>query len=81
MSHHHSKIEILDFLLEFLLNYYLHQYPCSHYKCRCHQRRTIQINTIYKQKRTSRQVSESRHLTETLEKIVKERTLELEIDE
>ena len=76
--YHYSKLETLNLLLELLLNHYPHQCPCSHYRCRCHQRRTVQINTINKQKRTPRQVSESRHLTETLERNVKERTLESE---
>ena len=81
MSHHHFKIEILDLLLKLLSNYYSHQYSCSYCKCRCHQRRIIQINTINKQKRTSRRVSKSRHLTETLEKTVREGISELETDE
>ena len=81
MSHHHSKIETLDLLLEFLLNYYPHQCPYSYCRCRCHQRRTTQIDTTVKQRRTPQQVLESRHLTETLEKIVKKKTLELETNE
>ena len=80
MSHYYSKIEILNLLLKLLFNHYLHQYSYSYCRCRCHQRRTIQINTIHKQRNTFRQVSRSRHLTKTLEKIVKKRTLESEIN-
>ena len=81
MSHHYFKIETLDLLLKLLFNYYSHQYSYSHYRCRYHQRRTIQINTIKKQKRISRQMSRSRHLIKILKKIIKKRTLKPETNE
>ena len=81
MSHHYFKIEILNLLLELLSNHYSHQCPYSHCRYRCHQRRTIQIDTTSKQRRTSRQVSRPEHLIETLERIVKKRTPELKTNE
>ena len=81
MSHHHSKIETLNLLLKLLPNYYLHQCPYSYCRCRCHQRRAIQINTISKHKRTSRQVLESGHLTETPKRNVKKEVFKLDTDE
>ena len=45
MPHHHSKIETLGLLLGLLFNHYPHQCPCSHCRCRCHQRRTTQTIT------------------------------------
>ena len=79
--HHHFKLETLDLLFGFLSNHYLHQCPCSYCKCRCHQRRTIQINTTIKQKRIPQQVSGPKHRIETLEKNVKERTPESKTNE
>ena len=82
MSHHHrSKLETLDLLLGLLLNHYPHQCPYSHYRCRYHQRRTTQIDTITKQKRTPRQVSGPRYLIGTPERNVRERTPEPETNE
>ena len=79
--HHHSKLETLDLLLGLLPNHYPHQCPCSHCRCRCHQRRAAQIDTTAKQKRTPRQVSGPRHLTGTPERNVRERTPEPETNE
>ena len=41
----------------------------------------IQINIIYKSKRISQQVSESRYLIRTFKEIVKKKILESETDE
>ena len=81
MSHHHSKIKTLDLLSRLLLNHYPHQYSCSHYKCRYHQQRTTQINTITKYKRISRRVSGSRHHTKTLERNVRKEVFKLNTNE
>ena len=82
MPHHHrSKLETLGLLLGLLPNHYPHQCSYSHCRCRCHQRRTTQIDTINKQKRTPRRVSGPRYLTETLERNVRERTPEPETNE
>ena len=81
MSHHYSKIETLGLLLKLLSNHYLHQCPYFHYRCRCHQRRTIQINIIKKYRRISRPMSEPGHRINTLEKNVRKETLESDIDE
>ena len=74
MSRHHFKIKTLGLLLKLLSNHYSHQYPCFHCKCRCHQQKTIQIDTILKYKRISRQMSGPGHRTETLEKNVRKET-------
>ena len=81
MSHHHFKIETLGLLLELLPNHYSHQYSCFHCRCRCYQRRTIQINIITKYKRISRRVLELGHHIETLERNVRKEALKSDINE
>lgn len=49
MSHKPTVLETIRLLLGLLPNHYPELCPCNHYRCRCHQQWSAQIDTTVKQ--------------------------------
>ena len=71
MSFNNLKLKLL---LKLILNYYLKNCSCQHYKCNCHHYKLLQINNIVRKRKIYYETRFHNPIRRTLDQQLKEKT-------